>query len=500
MPASAVNHRVDTVRELLSSNSCILSYNQLDSCSTTRLVVMAVALQLPNPAARRLGHRIKHAREQARPADGSTPTQRWLAHQFEPARTAQQISLFENGVQLPGLSVLNELYQSLRNDRVHAAPDPGELSQWLTDWLLARAEHDVRDKPEIFNQALDSLLCPPRDDARKTNKTPLGSLANFPGNDPLTIILGDRREPRAQSAADCLIYSGSMTDAMHVSYLGKTMQHSVIRSDKLLVRMPLDYLEAMPELAESNLLIVGSPAVNWGARILNKNDAIFPFRIDDDVVARDEQFRLDPRMQDETFANLFWNIAQSLNSDGATKNIGDDSDQRLFGRAEELARKVLDGSTAKALMNKFRTLGIIDPADQEHHAQITHGSNDFSVVTLARNPYCKTGRYRAVICGGIHGPGTARALKELLSQPERFRHHPLGAVLEVNLRRDLDWPTRFEKASVSFQTREYVAEDVLENLDAACRVDQTARSPAFRLLAYEALESRAAFVREVING
>ncbi|MFZ0873042.1 MAG: hypothetical protein WAN20_00585 [Pseudonocardiaceae bacterium] len=91
-------------------------------------------------------------------------------------------------------------------------------------------------------------------------------------------------------------------------------------------------------------------------------------------------------------------------------------------------------------------------------------------------------------------------LKELLSQPERFRHHPLGAVLEVNLRRDLDWPTRFEKASVSFQTREYAAEDVLENLDAACRVDQTARSPAFRLLAYEALESRAAFVREVING
>jgi len=454
-----------------------------------------------SPAAERLGQRIKLAREQARPADGSKPTQKWLAHQFEPARTAQQVSLFENGVQLPGLSVLSELYQILRSDRVGAAPDHRELAQWLTDWLQSRAEYDMTVTSEMFSQALDSLSNPPSDsNDRKLNDAPLDSLADFPGNDPLTVILGDRRESRAKSAADCLIYSGSTTDVMYLNHLGEYMQHTVIKSDKLLVRMPVDYLESMPELAESNLLIVGSPAVNWGARILNKNDAVFPFRIDDNVVARDEQFRLDPRMQDEMFATVFWNRAQSLDSDRATGSDADGLDRRLVAGAAELAKSVLDGSKAKAVMNKFRSLGIIDPADQEHHAQITHGANDFAVVTLARNPYCKTGRYRAVVCGGIHGPGTACALKELLSHPERFRNHPLGAVLEINLRRDLAWPARFEQATVSFQTRQYTTESVLEHLEAAGRVDQASRSPVFRLLTREALECRAAFVREVVGG
>lgn len=107
--------------------------------------------------------------------------------------------------------------------------------------------------------------------------------------------------------------------------------------------------------------------------------------------------------------------------------------------AADLARRVLDGSTAKAMMNKFRSLGILDLADQEQHARITYGSNDFALVTLARNPWSVDGRHRAVICGGIHGPGTALALRELLTRPERFESYPLGAVLEVKLRLDLDW-------------------------------------------------------------
>lgn len=455
---------------------------------------------------RRLAERIRQTREQARPLDGSQPTQRWLAQKFKPARTAQQISSFEKGRDVPGISVLGELYEILCTSSGMTAT-AAEFVDWLTDWIIAHLERDATSGSVLLRQALQ-LLDQSVSRVSRGSPGPLRSLADFPGNDPLTIILGDRREPRAKSAADCLIYSGSTTDAMYISRLGQHMENTVIRSDKLLVRMPTDYLESMPEVANRNLLIIGSPAVNWGARILNKSDAIFSFRIDEDVVRRDEELRADDRMQDDTFASIFWDLVREARSvEGVTQldervitdRIDDNGEKRLVPEAADLARRVLAGSTAKAMMNKFRSLGLLDPADQEHHAQVTYGSNDFALVTLARNPWSVDGRYRAVVCGGIHGPGTASALRELLTRPERFENYPLGAVLEVKLRLDLDWPTRFEQATVSFQTREYAASNVLEHLEAASRSAHGERNSVFRLMNDESLRARTAFVSEVLE-
>ncbi|WP_370943225.1 hypothetical protein AB5J62_29560 [Amycolatopsis sp. cg5] len=458
-----------------------------------------MSAQQPTLEALRLGHRIREARERARPVDGSKPTQQWLARQFTPERTPQQISTFEMGRNIPAVSVLVELYEILHGPLTDREPNAEEFAEWLVGWTSAKSSTDATAPSALLSDALRLLENPDRHrEARRVPDGPLRSLADFPGNDPLTVILGDRRESRAKSAADCLIYSGSATDAMSINLLGGHMDHTVIRSDKLLVRMPQDYLESMPELAKSNLLVIGSPAANWGARILNKDDAIFSFRIDEDVVARDETLRADDRMQDERFASVFGDLLRrSHHGDGMTTL--DEDERQLIAGAEALAQTVLDGSTAKAMMNKFRSLGILDPADQEHHAQFTYGSNDFAVVTMARNPWCADGRYRAVICGGIHGPGTAWALRELLTNPERFANRPLGAVLEVKLRLDLDWPTRFEKATGFFQTREYTVEDVLENLEIAGGRDRDARKPVFRLMSKESLVSRAAFVRDILG-
>ncbi|WP_028925451.1 hypothetical protein [Pseudonocardia acaciae] len=397
--------------------------------------------------------------------------------------------------------MLVELFEILRDPA-----DADEFAEWLTDWMIARAEHDGPAESRLLDAALERLGRSTTRASRGT-KGPLRSLADFPGDDPLTVILGDRRELRAKSAADCLIYSGSTTDAMYLSALGCHMENAVIRSDKLLLRMPTDYLESMPEVANRNLLVIGSPAVNWGARILNESDAVFPFRIDEDVARRDEEFRADDRMQDETFASIFWDLAREAGSvEGVTRldelavlERLDENLRPLVPTAAALAHRVLAGSTAKAMMNKFRSLGILDPADQEHHAQITYGSNDFAVVTLARNPWSVDGRHRAVVCGGIHGPGTAAALRELLVRPERFENHPLGAVLEVKLRLDLDWPTRFENASVSFQTQEYAASGVLEHLETALATPPERRTSIFRLMGEESLRARAEFVRSVLS-
>lgn len=463
----------------------------------------------PTAAARALGQRIKNARLRARPIDHSEPTQKWLAQQFHPARTAQQVSAFENGSQIPGLALLAELYEILRGPAAGTEPDPNEFVDWLIDWTAAKSSKDGPANSPLLAKAVGLLEKWSGRNGGRASSGPLSSLADFPGSDPLTIILGDRRESRASSAADYLIYSGSVTDSMYLNHLGSHMDHAVIRSDKLLVRMPTDYLENLPEVSRSNLLIIGSPAVNWGARILNKNDAIFSFRIDEDVIARDEELRADDRMQDARFAWIFGELVRGARTVAGTvrldeaqvrDQIADPDDMLLLDGAADLARRVLGGSTAKAMMNKFRSLGILDPADQEHHGQVTYGANDFALVTLARNPWCRDGRYRAVICGGIHGPGTAWAVRELLSHPERFEKRPLGAVLEVKLRLDLDWPTRFEKATGSFQTREYTAASVLENLRSAIDLPRDARSPVFRLMTKEALESRAAFVREILSG
>jgi hypothetical protein len=455
-------------------------------------------------AAERLGFRIRQAREQARPSGGGQPTQKWLAMQFNPPRTAQQISTFEKGREIPSISVLADLYVILR-EATGMTPNAAEFVAWLTDWMIARSEKDAPEGPGLLREALQ-LLDQSSFKENRGSSGPLRSLADFPGTDPLTIILGDRREPRAKSAADCLIYSCSMTDAMNINFLGRRMEDTVILSDKLLVRMPTDYLENMPQVANRNLLIIGSPAVNWGARILNKSDAIFSFRIDEDVVKRDEELRADDRMQDDTFASIFWDLVRDarivngvtrLNENEIQNRIHDKDEKRMISEAAHLAHRVLNGSTAKAMMNKFRSLGILDPADQENHAQVTYGSNDFALVTLARNPWSVDSRYRAVICGGIHGPGTASALRELLTRPERFENYPLGAVLEVKLRLDLDWPTRFEKATTSFQTREYTAASVLEHLEVAIGSTSDERSWIFRLMSEESLRARAAFVREV---
>ncbi|MGH3693052.1 MAG: hypothetical protein ACRDRX_03465 [Pseudonocardiaceae bacterium] len=326
----------------------------------------------------------------------------------------------------------------------------------------------------------------------------------------MTIIMGDRRESRVTSAAECLIYSGSITDAMFLPRMWRGLKDASIKSDKLLVRMPREYLEEqVPEISERNLLIIGGPATNWGARILNKG-AVFPFRIDRDVVRQSETLLRDDRMQDEDFASEFWSLAGAAGEKGVRldenvmEQLSDDDQQRREGAAE-LARQVLGGSTAKAVMNKFRTLGVLDPADQENHGTFFHSANDFAVVTLARNPYSRSGRHRAVICAGIHGPGTAVALRELVTRPETFRSRSLGAVLEVKLRTDLAWPERFDRAKVAPQTREYSPltvlnniERALKNLSAEPRVSAT-RKNVYQWWDQSALEDVAALIREILR-
>jgi transcriptional regulator with XRE-family HTH domain len=420
------------------------------------------------------------------------------------SRTPQQISQYETGRAVPTLPALLAIREYF-NERGRRVPDEQrDVARWLIAWLAANVDR-IKDAPPSVGEALAFLREQANPPSIQSNG-PISTLANFPGNEPLTIILGDRRETRAKSAADCLIYSGSMTDVMYIPPLGRHLENAVIRSDKLLARMPLESLKKMPELAASNLLVIGSPAANWGSRTLNR-EALFSFVIDEAVLQRTEAMVHDERMQDEAFASVFWKLAQTMRkrrggSDidiDAVRRVGIDPDEENFlDAAAELVRHTLQGSTARAMMNKFRTLGVVDPADEEHHATTTHSANDFAVVTLARNPFAQDSKYRAVICAGIHGPGTASALRELVTNPKGlFERRPLGAVLEIKLRLDLDWPNRFERTTVTPQTAEYETSTVLQNLQRAAALAPDERSQAFKWWTTEAIEQRIRFVHEI---
>lgn len=456
----------------------------------------------PSPA-QRLGQMIRTARLAALTPDG-TPTQAWLGAQCVPRRTPQQISKYEGGAAVPvDIAALVELYHILHRDEGGIFELARRFIPWITTWM-ATGKHANEDAGAVLKEALAILSESGSDRRTNSQMKPLTSLADFPEQDSWTIIMGDRREARVTSAADCLIYSGSITDAMFLPYMWRGLKGASIKSDKLLVRMPQEYLEERsPELSERNLLVLGSPSANWGARILNKG-CVFPFRIDQDVARQSEILLNDNRLQDEDFASEFWSLTLAADESGVQldkdemERLSDDG-RRQREEAAELARRVLGGSTAKAVMNKFRTLGILDPADQENHGTFVHSANDFAVVSLARNPYSKTGRHRAVICAGIHGPGTAAALRELVTNPATFKSRSLGAVLEVKLRTDLAWSERFERAKVTPQTREYSPQTVLKNIERAIKNAPAMRKNVYKWWDQSALAEASDFIREILN-
>ena len=90
-------------------------------------------------------------------------------------------------------------------------------------------------------------------------------------------------------------------------------------------------------------------------------------------------------------------------------------------------------------MNRFRKPGLVDPADWRIHGTVTKPHNDFGLISLAPNPFADSTDYVCIIVAGIHGPGTAQAVRAL-ADAKNFRDHPFGGVFEVTLDQFQDWP------------------------------------------------------------
>jgi hypothetical protein len=133
-------------------------------------------------------------------------------------------------------------------------------------------------------------------------------------------------------------------------------------------------------------------------------------------------------------------------------------------------------------MNEFRAPGLIDLSDATLHARATRPDNDFALISLAPNPFstAKNHDYVCIMVAGIHGPGTAHALRALAE--DDFRDHPFGGIIEVEIDQFEDWPTRFQNASWRWQTKKYDSQKLLTNLKNALTQPNHLRARVFENL------------------
>lgn len=240
---------------------------------------------------------------------------------------------------------------------------------------------------------------------------------------PLAVVTGDKREERENkiSVGDLGVYPATPGDTRWLLNLG--LRPDVIKHiDKNFVLLPEK--ELIETFGEVNLLVVGSPASNHLARVINSS-AVFRFNYSRDI----------ERAIHEVIA----------------KASGLSPAQLVAYREQERSQLV-------AKMRSLFVGGIFDPTHPgwdyvaARYPQLAMNLQlDFGVLTFAANPYyvrkCELEnrgcdhKYISIMAAGMHHPATAHALR-LLGQDKRrepvFDQHPYGGVIRVEL--DLSVP------------------------------------------------------------
>jgi len=241
-----------------------------------------------------------------------------------------------------------------------------------------------------------------------------------------TVLVGDRRETPPKTIADVLALPGSTGDLMYLSDLHLPHPYR-IRSDKIL-KLASD--ESIGNLLASDLLIIGSPAVNFAARAANTH-AAFRFIAEPELKAQEREF-------ERQLSKIRFDI-------DALEEFTREGESHKNEAMREL-RNMLQG---------FAKPGFVDPIDYVGPRGVApKAHNDFGVLTLSLNPWAP-GKI-AILAAGRSGPGTAAALKLLAA--DNFRQHPLGGVFKVNISTSAPWELRYEHLRPTWDTHPYTLE------------------------------------------
>ncbi|MFH1109163.1 MAG: helix-turn-helix transcriptional regulator [Planctomycetota bacterium] len=269
------------------------------------------------------------------------------------------------------------------------------------------------------------------------------TLCDFPDAfQPLTVIVGDKREEEPQNAGDLFVFSASTVDDRWLMKLRLSDSTEKI-SDKVLMTAAKHDEWLREKLGKTHILCIGSPASNLFARAYNDH---FLFRF---AVSRE--------------TNAKWALTKNQLSDLRTR--------------ADLLKFYLDSKRdLKQMMRLFKAPGFV--AFNYPHLKLgidPSYSRDFAVISIGRNPFAPTNASCfAVLAAGVHHPGTACAVR-FLADRNRFEKHPFGGVLEVDVPakkyppEEILWHERIEKSeaqwhSASGSSLEYTPEELRNDL------------------------------------
>lgn len=248
------------------------------------------------------------------------------------------------------------------------------------------------------------------------------SLMDFRELRPMTIIVGDKREEEPRNAGDLFVFSASTVDDRWILNLGLPPGTEKL-SDKILMTASQEWLQET--LGRKHILCIGSPASNLFTREYNDH---FLFR----------------------FA-----ISQEARKKWVEKR---DQLKELRTPAALLGFREQSRPDLKQMMRLFKQPGFVDFHYRNLKLGIDPAENrDFAVVSLGRNPFVTKpdAPFFAILAAGVHHPGTAHAVK-WLSDPEQFRDHPFGGILEVQVpaddcpREQVMWHNKIEKSKAEW--------------------------------------------------
>lgn len=296
------------------------------------------------------------------------------------------------------------------------------------------------------------------------------TLQNFPeAFYPLVVITGDRRDDPPKSRGDLFAYSMSPCDLMFFPSL-KLREDVQIKSDKIFVLMDDSYLKR--EFGKTNLLIIGSPATNLVARKVNRM-SLFRFNIskNSEEKLRSQEKIIEKAPFDIVRLHIYLDVVRGVPLEISLENL---KTRRFLVVDEENFRATYESvvrdyastkiGNFKSLIREFTIPGLIDPIDNALHGIAIGYANDFGLISIARNPFADNEDYVSIFVAGIHGPGTAQALR-ILGNSKNFESCPYGGIFEVQLNPALEWPARFESALQQWQTRtHYTSESVVRIL------------------------------------
>jgi transcriptional regulator with XRE-family HTH domain len=358
------------------------------------------------------------------------------------------------------------------------------------------------------------------------------TLADFPYafDGPFWIVVGDRRESRGRkmTPADFGALSASPADLRYLNNLGLKRRDFQIISDKVFVLAPLD--ELRQRFANATLIVLGSPASNHAARIINRYSLHrfnLPHTYYDELEALiQEAWKIGagpdkPDRPSTTDAGLKANATAGHNSADDTGESGDNDSETSTQptKTAQPAKPSVDFFTApeavpgqdfwdyesleKLVALRIRELnwqrhtlfngGLIDPAFKSLIRGMDNSPDrDFGIVTLASNPFRDPdkpdGKFPALFLAGYHLPATCYALHESIWGDRRtfFKNHPFGGVTRVNL-----------KPAAAAKKRSYTYYERMESFSAAWD-DESDYTPADLLSALKLLSEsqRANFTKK----